>query len=278
MKKYFFFSIFSFFLCAAKSPNDFKIIQISIPKAGTHLGNKCIYLLTKRNPYNHVKYISNFLEGSVAFNLGFEIPIHALRQLATLPANTFINTHLTYSKERADFLNKEKFITFFIYRDPRDQIISLIFYMYKLDKWFPKLKSSSFDEILLDLIIKGSGMNGSIPPATGGIDNMYNLYIPWLNAPGVLSIRFEDLVGAHGGGSSIFQYNAIKNMAHHIGLTISKEKINEIANKLFGNTQTFRKGEIGSWKKYFKKEHKEAFKERAGNILIKLGYEKNFNW
>ncbi len=40
----------------------------------------------------------------------------------------------------------------------------------------------------------------------------------------------------------------------------------------------YRKGVSGDWKNYFSTLEKEKFKEIAGDLLIKLGYEKDYNW
>jgi hypothetical protein len=40
----------------------------------------------------------------------------------------------------------------------------------------------------------------------------------------------------------------------------------------------FRKGVIGDWKIYFKKNHIQRYKELAGSALIELGYEKDSIW
>ncbi|MCU0443633.1 MAG: sulfotransferase domain-containing protein [Microscillaceae bacterium] len=40
----------------------------------------------------------------------------------------------------------------------------------------------------------------------------------------------------------------------------------------------YRKGQAGDWKNYFKEEHKIIFKEKYGDLLIKLGYEKDLHW
>ena len=41
---------------------------------------------------------------------------------------------------------------------------------------------------------------------------------------------------------------------------------------------TFRSGKTGEWKKYFNDEHKNLFKDVAGDLLVQLGYEKDDNW
>lgn len=40
----------------------------------------------------------------------------------------------------------------------------------------------------------------------------------------------------------------------------------------------YRKGVAGDWKNHFSDEDKRAFKEAAGDMLVKLGYEKDFSW
>jgi O-antigen biosynthesis protein len=40
----------------------------------------------------------------------------------------------------------------------------------------------------------------------------------------------------------------------------------------------FRKGMAGDWKHYFTKDDKQVFKQEAGELLIRLGYEKDLSW
>ena len=40
----------------------------------------------------------------------------------------------------------------------------------------------------------------------------------------------------------------------------------------------YRKGVAGDWRHHFNNEIKEKFKYLYGNLLIKLGYENDFNW
>lgn len=54
--------------------------------------------------------------------------------------------------------------------------------------------------------------------------------------------------------------------------------IQRIAAQLHGGTSTFRKGTIGNWYDQFSDEHKQAFKNVTGDLLIDLGYEPNNNW
>jgi hypothetical protein len=40
----------------------------------------------------------------------------------------------------------------------------------------------------------------------------------------------------------------------------------------------YRKGIAGDWKNHFSEEDRRVFKEEAGELLIRLGYEKNGGW
>jgi hypothetical protein len=45
-----------------------------------------------------------------------------------------------------------------------------------------------------------------------------------------------------------------------------------------GKSPTFRSGKTGEWKKHFTDEHKKIFKDVAGDLLIKLGFETDKDW
>jgi hypothetical protein len=41
---------------------------------------------------------------------------------------------------------------------------------------------------------------------------------------------------------------------------------------------TFRSGKAGGWRSQFNPQHKMIFKEISGDLLIRLGYEKDNDW
>ena len=43
-------------------------------------------------------------------------------------------------------------------------------------------------------------------------------------------------------------------------------------------SHTFRSGKTGGWKQYFDGDHKKLFKDIAGDLLMKLGYESSNDW
>jgi hypothetical protein len=43
-------------------------------------------------------------------------------------------------------------------------------------------------------------------------------------------------------------------------------------------SHTFRSGKTGGWREQFTEEHKALFKDIAGDLLVRLGYEKSNDW
>jgi hypothetical protein len=105
-------------------------------------------------------------------------------------------------------------------------------------------------------------------------------FLPWLDEPNCLIVRFEDLVGSKGGGCDTRQKETIREIAQHIGISINNTFIETIARELFGSSgsKTFHKGQINGWKEYFKPEHITAFKRRSNETLLRMGYETKADW
>jgi hypothetical protein len=101
-------------------------------------------------------------------------------------------------------------------------------------------------------------------------------YLGWLDQPRVKTIHFEDLINDRAA--------ALKRIIDHflvrVPLDAPRELILEGLESSINpqRSPTFRSGKTGEWKKYFTNEHKKVFKEVAGDLLIRLGYEKDPNW
>ena len=96
------------------------IVQISIPKAGTNLLQKCISSLTGMHP---VTWIINWKDPIELFIVDPKKFNHVSQN-----AKHWKN-HLFFNKDFEPYLNSDKNAFFFIYRDPRDQIVSLAYFM-----------------------------------------------------------------------------------------------------------------------------------------------------
>ncbi len=247
--------------------NETRIVVTSIPKSGTNLLARCISLLTgKQLQVNFRPLYENY--GSKATWHG---PNSALWN--TLPANSFYLSHIVYNEQAKQELIFYNYKHLFIYRDPRDQIVS---YYYWSRHWpnVIDVHNNDYEFYLYYLITNGNVISG----CTKGIAEFYQCYLPWINEPTCYAVKFEDLIGPQGGGNLNTQLHEIKNIANFIGISISDQEALSVANQLFGSTGTFRSGQIGEWKTHFNAHHKMAFKEVAGTLLIELGYEKDLNW
>src|ERR1700722_3109111 len=251
-----------------------QIVQISIIKSGTFLLATCINLLNRRS-------LKDWLGKPISKSQHYNITGNELIKMTSMKPQNFWSTHLFYTQERAEYLNKKNFIKLFMYRDPRDQMVSFAYFMKRFDygDGWPRARGLSFDEILMDMI--NSGYVYDDHPPVKSIYDMYQKYLPWKDTPGFLTVRFEDLVGEKGGGSKEAQIETIRRVAQHLKIPLTDKLLEHVMANIFGNllvSPTFREGQIGSWKKHFKPEHIKAFKKKTGDLLITLGYEKDNNW
>jgi hypothetical protein len=101
-------------------------------------------------------------------------------------------------------------------------------------------------------------------------------YLDWLNQPEVLTIHFEDLIQ-----DRVQTLNRIiDHFLARVPLQTSRQLILDSLESSINPTKspTFRSGKTGEWKKHFTDEHKRIFKDVAGDLLVKLGYEENNDW
>ncbi len=282
-----------------------KVVTINMPKCGTHLLLKCISLLGNpklQSGYNNINHIRpNAMQWKRLNQINqFDPPMHYKGPLhvptagpipkqfaAAFNSNySLLWTHMTYTAEAEEFLNKKNSLAnFFIIRDPRAMLVSMA-HMVK-DGWHGE--HANVEDIIWDFIdgrqkhfIRwGVTVNIAYPLIWElGVTDFYKLYLPWMKAKNFYTVRFENLIGAKGGGSDEIQLQEINNIARHIGMNLSAEQITSIRNKLFGGSITFREGKIDGWKKHFTPEMITAYKETPGacQLLIDLGYEKDTNW
>jgi hypothetical protein len=220
-----------------------KIYVNSIPRCGTHLLTYVVELMTGLKKHN---------------TMGDVITGNKLPKLAT---HEFPYFHVHYSAPAANFFARNNYRGLFIYRDPRDEVVSYTYWRFVRYSWKDRMNFPQVMNQLIDSVAK-----------------RYNAFLPWLKDPRFYSLRFENLVGQQGGGSRQAQVREIRNIAKHIGFKITPAIINNICKKAFGQGGTFREGKIGSWREHFTEAQKNRFKKVAGKLLIELGYEKDLNW
>lgn len=235
-------------VCASEQNN---IYAATIPKAGTNLLAKALRLLTDRESKRYSS--PKLLEGQLPQT-----------------SDAILFSHLPYDKSAARLLKKYDYKCLFMIRDPRDVAVSNTHWLVTQ----PLIHASYVKKHAED----PSFFSRLLTQQIQEIKKIYDTYLPWMKIDSFYMVRFEHLVGSQGGGSDKKQLKELKNIAAHIGVTLSNKEIRTVANQLFGGTMTFREGQTGSWQKHFDSDQKKLFKEVAGTLLIDLGYEKDFDW
>ncbi len=252
-KKLFYYLVFGFASIVASAQSAQNIFVATIPKSGTHLISKSLELLLKRNV------------------IRIENPQKVIDSTVPLQRNNeLFRSHLPYHPKAEAFFKKNNYKCLLMMRDPRDQLVSMSFwFVMRPNKHADKAARYAKDPSYLKELMMNRIRH---------IADYYKKYLPWQKNSRFHTVKFENLVGYEGGGTRKKQINEIKRMGRHLGIALTDETIGHCVKNLFGGTYTFRKGQIGGWKKYFTEEHKRVFKQVAGQLLIDLGYEKDFNW
>ena len=246
-----------------------KVFANSIPKAGTNVLSQMLNQIPCIAP-RWTYAIDNSIPGY-------------FKQLYYVKKGQVVTAHMYRSQELVDFLYGNGFRILFIIRDLRDIATSNAFYITYIDKphrlhsYFTSLPNDS--ERLMASIIGIDGRLLKDGSRSKSIGEHAEAYLPWLDEPNCLTIRFEDLIGSSGGGRDKRQIDTVNSVLKHIDIKLSESEIKELVTKIFfSGSRTFRKGKIGDWKNHFTEEHKRVFKEVAGKALIKLGYENGYDW
>jgi len=249
------------------------VIVNSFPKSGTHLLYQILEDLPELNKYN------TFIASMTSVAQKERSKVELLRILESLIDGEIARAHLFYSDTFDLYIKNEKIIHLFIYRDPRDVVISEANYLFdmnpfhRLHKYFKKFPSID-DRIMFS--IKGNDFFNT-PINYPNIQHRFKKYEGWLLSSSTFGIKYEELVGS----SQKEKIHGI--ISFFLSKIDNKYDINDLIKIAISNvnptkSHTFREGGTQKWKKYFNDKHKKVFKEIGGELLIDLGYEKDLNW
>lgn len=271
-----------------------KVMANSIPKGGTHLLLRLIELLGFDADRfwvgadlvrGRAEVLRKLRKGSYSNNviaIGSEVPVNIgakwlEQKLSSIPNNAVYGAHCQYTPELAGLLDSLSIKPLCIVRDPRSIAVSHLDYIKRSPGHFfhKAYMSLPDDDARLDVSING-GQLGKYKLESLGY--RYQHYTNWASLGGALFVKFEDLVGEKGGSNDQAQAAAIKAVDDYLQLDSGDSWLKQVASQLFGDTSTFRKGQIDSWKTELSPFHKKAILNNAGEILLQLGYETDNNW
>jgi hypothetical protein len=259
----------------ASQPADLPILLgISFPKSGTHLLDQILLGFSNVAPFS--KRVHSFYAEYEGGSGRKRTPEQALTWLDSLHPRDVASAHLFARPEAVARVCSPKFAPYFIFRDPRDVVVSHVFYVTDMEArhvhhdYYQSLPD--FDARLKVSILGRPDSEAEFPDITG----RFAPYLDWINHPEVLTIHFEDLI--HDRAATLTRI--MDHLLVRISLPATRQLILDSLETSINpkKSPTFRSGKTGEWKKHFTDEHKKIFKDVAGELLVKLGYEKDGNW
>lgn len=250
------------------------LLSISFPKSGTHLLDQILLGFSKVAPFSlrlHSFYAE--YEGKSGHK---RAPEQALHWLDSLRPRDIATAHLFARDEAVQRVCSPAFVPYFIFRDPRDVVVSHVFYVTDMEArhvhhdYYQSLPDLS--ERLKVSILGRPDADVEFP----NIADRFAPYLGWLDHPEVGKIHFEDLVNDR----TATLNRIIDHFLARIPLAAPRQTILDLLESSINPSRspTFRSGKTSEWKKYFSPEHKKIFKDVAGDLLMRLGYEKDSEW
>jgi len=274
-----------------------EIVLFTMPKTGTHLLRPLLERLTDKQSVSiwskEIHCPKSYLYDKNLTNLFLQLPhvVQAYWLHQPIPTSCFVSildglqytddflvTHAPYSEEMEKVLKERNSVVFFLIRDPRDWVISVI-------KHPPISGVDIYGGPIGDKRFLSLDMNQKIQYVIEGTPRYYSTaevldkFLPWMKSPICCTLRFEALLGPRGGSfTEKEQLVELRKIANALHLNVSDEQLLEAFEASYGKGVIFSKGKAGTWKDHFTDGHKELFKHMFGDTLIELGYEKDYNW
>jgi len=251
----------------AVSPSDFAtappIFVNSLPKSGTHL----LLQITRAMP--GTRYFGRFIATSPSLTQRERNPSALSRRVTKVMPSETLGAHLYYFPEVAKAFERINALHLFIYRDPRDVVISEARYLSEMNRWHRMHKyfrDLADDRARLGLAL--DGLDARYPEANARLLP----YAGWIGKPGVVAIRYEDLIGPRQADEIA---RVVAAWQAHGGTTGGAE---ELVSRLRGaidpaKSHTFREGGAGNWRNSMTEAQAETFSQRLAPSIAAYGYE-----
>lgn len=218
---------------------------------------------------------------------------------AQMTSGQLLASHYWLSPELQALVEDDDVLTIYLYRDPRDVLISIANYFKYANihvVFYPYFSILSDEEAITTLITGACIPSDKIHLPEGmtpeeavkhvnyeGIKYFCRQARPWLSHPNVHPLRFEDF--------SANVVDTIYKLFRDSKYEVSQDRIRKIHETLnfftasggrrLGNeekTSHFRNGMTGQYKTVLSECQKNLCKFRIGNDLIQMGYESDLDW
>lgn len=231
----------------------------SLPKAGSHLLERalCAHPRIYRAPVRTLHRRSMTGPGDLT------------AYLSRLRPNQMLLTHLEFSQERANSIHSSGVRFVFLIRDPRDIVVSQAHFVagrpqhahYETFAAEPSLKER------MRLVIQGHQSLGY-----PSLRSRLSSYMGWLDSESLV-VRYEDIIGAAGGGDDKTQQVVLRRVFDHLHLPLDDAQLNQLATRTFSpSSPTFRRGTTQQWRQNFDEEIAALYKASVGDLASRYGY------
>ena len=250
------------------------IFANSKPKSGSHLLLQVMNGLTQIMPY---KYVDADPVRTITYEGRRKTKEEILVDLKRMPKGVIGWGYVDATEENASFLTSAGRVNYFIYRDPRDMLVSQVFFatdMHEEHGMHEHYNSLPDFDARLNVAITGIDKDGL---KMVSVKQRYDGVFAWLEQKNTMCIRFEDLINNRN-ATLAAMLDEVEKTGYQIPTRREKALavlVDAIQPK---KSHTFRSGKTGGWKDHFTEAHKELFKEVAGDLLVRLGYEKSNDW
>lgn len=248
----------------------------SFPKSGTHLLTQVLQGFPRIGPA-----VESGLPAVVTYagDTGRERPLQAiLSDLRRFLPGDIGYGHLHAAPQVIAHLCQTGLAAYFILRDPRDVVVSHVHYVTEMEPGhihhrFYVEELHSFDERLRTSILGLPDPDIPFPD----IRQRFQPYLGWLECSQVLTLRFEDFLTDRQAALEQVLDHAVQR---GFSLRLERRRALDLLEASIdpSRSPTFRSGKAGGWVKHFSQENKAIFKELTGDLLVRLGYEKNNDW
>jgi hypothetical protein len=250
------------------------LLGISFPKSGTHLLDQILLGFSRLAPF--ARRLHSFYaeyEGESGRRRPTGAAVEWLKSLRPLDV---ASAHLFARPQVVNIVGTPSFVPYFIFRDPRDVVVSHVFYITEMERrhvhhaYFASLPD--FDARVRASILGRPELEIEFP----NIAQRFEPYMGWFDRPEVLKIHFEDLVQDRARALAA----VVDHFVDRTGVPLDRGAA-AIALESSINPRrspTFRSGKTGEWKKHFSPENRLLFKSVAGDLLQRLGYETDNSW
>lgn len=267
-----------------------RLLLNSLPKSGTSLAQKLLRLADIR--YSGKSIAASSLFGKNVFikrllrqpglselpvPIGLDVPVCASpswlhRYLQN--ADGYVSGHAAYSDHFFEVLQDQRYLTIQAVRHPAAVIVSWANYIiepgYYWNSASVAMQKLSFEE-RLRVIINGGRLADVYYPK---FEDILVRISGWFEMQRAFVVKYENLVGAQGGGDDDLQRDTIGRVLEYLGVEASTSRIESIARDLYGGTHTFRKGKTDTWKDVLKPDMAAAINRllEANPFLADLDY------